>query len=267
MREKFLTYSQEYEDLILYSVFKEIEKGFYVDVGANDPWHISVTKILYEKGWCGINIDPIPSMYEELSKDRPKDINLCLGVGSKESELLFYEMGTASTFNSKIGEEYLSKGMPCTKKIIKVKPLKDVLNKYSENRDIHFLKIDVEGFEEDVLKGMDFQKNRPWVILVESTIPGSEKPTHDKFEYVLTENNYKFVFQHGINRYYVDTKNDKAKKLNFRPVNELLDLYDLYYVFNQNQYKKINKAYKLGSLILTPLGKMKGFLFRLFKKK
>ena len=72
----FKTYSQFYEDLILFSVFHNVKKGFYIDIGANDPNHLSVTKSFYLSGWNGINIEPLPDKYDSLLSDRPKDINI-----------------------------------------------------------------------------------------------------------------------------------------------------------------------------------------------
>ena len=46
----FITYSQCLEDFILYCIFYDIDNGFYVDVGANDPNYISVTKAFYLNG-------------------------------------------------------------------------------------------------------------------------------------------------------------------------------------------------------------------------
>ena len=61
----FTTYSQCLEDFILYCVFYDIENGFYIDVGANDPNDISVSKYFYLDGWHGINIEPLPDMYQK----------------------------------------------------------------------------------------------------------------------------------------------------------------------------------------------------------
>ena len=60
----FVSYSQHFEDFILFFLFYNIQKGFYIDVGAFDPNFISVTKAFYERGWYGINIEPIPEKYE-----------------------------------------------------------------------------------------------------------------------------------------------------------------------------------------------------------
>ena len=85
----FLSYSEYYEDLILYLLLFDIEKGFYIDVGAYDPIQVSVTKFFYLKGWRGINIEPLPGKIELFQKERPNDINLQLAVGEKKETLLF----------------------------------------------------------------------------------------------------------------------------------------------------------------------------------
>jgi len=69
----FVSYSQHFEDFILFFLFYNIQKGFYIDVGAFDPNFISVTKAFYERGWYGINIEPIPEKYESLKKHRKRD--------------------------------------------------------------------------------------------------------------------------------------------------------------------------------------------------
>ena len=50
----------------------------------------------------------------------------------------------------------------------------------------HFLKIDVEGMEEQALRGFDFDYCRPWIVLVESTIPNSRVQRFRSWEPLLT---------------------------------------------------------------------------------
>ncbi len=66
-----ISYAQNFEDLILMGILREIPNGFYVDVGANHPEQDSVTKIFYDKGWSGINIEPNTVLYNELCIARP----------------------------------------------------------------------------------------------------------------------------------------------------------------------------------------------------
>lgn len=75
----FTSSSTFLEDLILFNVFFDVEKEFYIVIGANDPNTISITKNLYIRGWYGINIEPLPDKYQALIKFRKRDINLQMG--------------------------------------------------------------------------------------------------------------------------------------------------------------------------------------------
>ena len=99
----FKTYSQELEDLILLCVFYDVKKGFYIDVGANDPDIISVTKAFYLKGWNGINIEPLPDKYNLLLQKRQRDINLRVGIGkNKEIRTLYLKGGMSTIYKNLI---------------------------------------------------------------------------------------------------------------------------------------------------------------------
>ncbi|RLA51208.1 MAG: FkbM family methyltransferase, partial [Gammaproteobacteria bacterium] len=87
----FISYAQNYEDVMLRRTLKDVDKGFYIDVGANDPVIDSVTKSFYDTGWHGINIEPVGEWYEKLQQDRPNDTNLQLAVGAHKDKLDFYE--------------------------------------------------------------------------------------------------------------------------------------------------------------------------------
>ena len=44
---KFQSFSEYFEDLILFTIVSDIKNGFYIDVGAYDPNIVSVTKAFY----------------------------------------------------------------------------------------------------------------------------------------------------------------------------------------------------------------------------
>ena len=46
----------------MWRVLRQRTPGFYVDVGAMDPVIDSVTKVYYEHGWHGIDIEPHPAL-------------------------------------------------------------------------------------------------------------------------------------------------------------------------------------------------------------
>ena len=71
-------------EIILYIVFHDVEKGFYIDIGANDPIKESITKEFYKNGWHGINVEPVPYLYKLLLKYRPNDINGGMAAGERD---------------------------------------------------------------------------------------------------------------------------------------------------------------------------------------
>lgn len=193
-----ITYAQYNEDLILSVLLYDVEKGFYVDVGANYPTVDSVTKLFYEKGWHGINIEPIESLYKQLAKDRPNDINLQYGVGTESGTAIFREYTEVpghSTFDTKQKREH-DRGMPYKDYKVTIRPLTDILEKQQVGH-IHFLKVDVEGFEYEVIKGSDWTKYRPEVLCIEANHVSKD------WRPILRRNRYKLFIFDGLNEYYV----------------------------------------------------------------
>lgn len=146
------SYAQELEDIILYSVLRDVKKGFYIDIGANDPVDISVTKFFYDRGWNGINVEPLRSKCALLENARSRDINLCIGISGKRGEMPLISAGTGTTFSSAVAERL---GYSNNHKYMKTMlTLSDIYEQYCEkNQQIHFCKIDVEGYEKEIIGG------------------------------------------------------------------------------------------------------------------
>jgi FkbM family methyltransferase len=202
-----VSFSQNAEDVRLWRVFKANPPGFYVDVGAGDPVEHSVTKIFYDHGWTGINIDPVPSVIAKLEAERPRDLNLRLAVAPRE-ELREFWISTPhsglSSFYQPASEHNLPQGFSFVRETVECKPLKNILEEHASGRPIDFVKIDVEGAEGDVIESMDLGSARPTVIIVEAVAPLSFEPAHASWEPILTEAEYEFAVFDGINRFYVD---------------------------------------------------------------
>ena len=62
----FISYAQNYEDVTLYRALRGVARGFYIDVGANDPINDSVTCAFYQRGWRGINLEPSAQWHARL---------------------------------------------------------------------------------------------------------------------------------------------------------------------------------------------------------
>ena len=102
-----LSYSQEGEDMILGRIFDQKTGGFYVDVGAHHPFRFSNTCVLYQRGWCGINIDADPTLIAAFQRHRPRDINISTGVSDEPGVLLFHVFNepALSTFDPAVAAE------------------------------------------------------------------------------------------------------------------------------------------------------------------
>jgi FkbM family methyltransferase len=216
----FISYAQNLEDVMLFRALKDVEKGFYIDAGAQDPVVDSVTKAFYERGWRGINIEPVERWFQKLVTDRPEDINLQVAAAAQSSEIRFFEVHDTglSTADPEFALRHAVQGYEVREHHIPAKPL-DAICAECGVKEVHFLKIDVEGAEAEVLRGIDLAQVRPWIILVEATEPNSQATTHDKWEPLLTTRGYEFVYFDGLNRYYVAEEHALLKSAFSTPPN------------------------------------------------
>ena len=116
--------------------------------------------------------------------------------------------------------------------------------------NIHFLKIDVEGWERQCLEGMNFNKFRPWIICMESTLPGTNIPCYDEWEDILLANNYILAGASGINRYYL-AQEAREQVGDFCDANELDKFYK---IINYNASIDYTMQYQY--LAQTPISKI-----------
>ena len=232
----FVSYAQNYEDVMLWRALKHVKKGFYVDVGANDPKIDSVTQAFYERDWHGINIEPVQDFYDALCRERPRDINLPYAVGAAEGELAFFEVpetGISSAVASAVYKNRFLNNRTVIEKKVLVTTLNKILDEYVRE-EIQFLKIDVEGYEKPVLEGLDLSKWRPWILIVEATIPNSTVTNNEFNESNIISSNYSFVYFDGLNRYYIANEHPELHEPFSAPPN----VFDYFIPFNQIKLNK-----------------------------
>jgi FkbM family methyltransferase len=202
---RFISYAQNNEDVLLWRALGHVRDGFYIDVGANDPVEHSVTKAFYDAGWRGINIEPLPAHIAAFDTQRPGDINLAVAAGSAAGTLTLYDVpavGGGGAPEKSVADLHRAEGHTVAELTVPVRTLTDVCAEHVRG-DVHFLKIDVEGFEGDVLRGMDFERWRPWVLVIEATLPNSRETNHASWEHLVTSRRYRYAWFDGLNRYYV----------------------------------------------------------------
>lgn len=208
----FVSYAQNFEDVILWRALRHVEDGFYIDVGAQDPLKDSVSRGLYEQGWRGVHVEANAHYAEKLRQDRPDEEVIEVAVDREPGEIAFFEVADTglSTGDPEIARRHEGEGRECREVRVKSTSLAAILDRYAD-RSIHWLKIDVEGMEEAVVDGWPPSDLRPWVVVIESTLPGTQELSHHGWEPKLLALGYEFVYFDGLNRFYVSEEHHELK--------------------------------------------------------
>lgn len=220
-------YSQFGEDFLLWEFFDHKSNGFYVDVGAFDGVHLSNTYSFELQGWRGICVEPHPRYYEFCQQSRPNAICVqAATVGSDAQELVEFfteEMGLLSGIEpgreEDVGNRYLARGLEFrgfSRVNVRAITLNRLLNEYlPANNEIDFLSIDVEGTEVDTLMGLNFERYRPRVIVVETnTVAAKQNITR----YLHKNCGYHYARNLAVNAIYSRDASDVAR-INRIPIN------------------------------------------------
>jgi hypothetical protein len=169
LTHKKISYSYGGIDSLVKNIFKNKNKGFYVDIGCGHPIKNNNTYLLSKKNWYGVNIDLDRDNINLFNIYRPSDLNVATAISDKigEVDLFFYHSKSAINTINKQTADYQKAKITNIKKI-KTNTLNNVLNnsKY-KNLQIDLLSIDIEGSEFLALKNFDFYKYSPKVIVVE----------------------------------------------------------------------------------------------------
>jgi FkbM family methyltransferase len=190
------SYSQCGEDLIVDYVFqlRGVSCPSYLDIGAHHPYWLSNTALFYERGCRGINIEANPQLIRPFKEHRPDDINLNVGVGSREGSLDFYVMedSTLSTFSQAERDHMVAVGKhQATVIAVKVTTISAVLSECFDGAFPDFLTLDAEGMDFNILQSIDFDKHWPKIICAEAaeySPVGAGPRRTDLIDYLLSKN-------------------------------------------------------------------------------
>lgn len=224
-------------------------RGFYVDVGAAHPTALSVTRLFYERGWNGVNIEPLPHMFHALACQRTRDVNLRMAASDHAGASSFFQVTARtcadgsiatglSTFDRELAAHYRREGYIVDELTIPLMTLDAILDRHATTT-IDFLKLDVEGHEQVALRGLNLSRHRPRILLIEAVRPLTAVPAYDDWEPLVTGQGYAFAADDGVNRYYVrDEDRPLAARLRPLAAHEYLRIGDSGHVnFNQRWLK------------------------------
>lgn len=171
-------------------------KGYFVEVGANDPRERSQTWHLEQAGWKGVLIEPQPDLAAELRNRRKANV---FGVACSSPEnagrvLPLHVAGPLSSLN----RQRMAPGSTPEGVInVPVRTLDAVLEEAGTPVGLDFLSIDVEGHEIEVLRGFDIARWRPRLILLEDHVADLSRHRY------LKRAGYRIIRRYENNGWYV----------------------------------------------------------------
>lgn len=212
--EQAITYAQCGEDVIIDFAFQTMGINYptYLDIGAHHPTYLSNTYYFYKKNSRGICIEPDPILSQKITKKRPKDICLNIGIGAKIETSDFFIMSTPTlnTFSRKEAERLENTTSQKIQKIVKIPLLtvENIIEKQGGGKCPNLISLDVEGLDMAILQSIDFDKYRPEIVCVETltfTEDNNEKKITEIINLML-ENDYFLYADTYINSIFVCNK-------------------------------------------------------------
>ena len=196
MKDPLLSRATSDHEMRLVSAFFGDIKGYFVEVGANDPRERSQTWLLERSGWTGVLIEPQPDLAAELRGKRKAKVFAvaCSSPDNAGRELLLHVSGPLSSLD----RARMAPGARPERVInVQVRTLDSILAEAGSPTSFDFLSIDVEGHEIEVLRGFDIGRWRPRLILLEDHVADLSRHRY------LTAAGYRIIRRYENNGWYV----------------------------------------------------------------
>ncbi len=161
--------------------YLDFRGGFFIEAGANDGYNQSNTYYLENSmGWSGILIEAIPDLAEMSRKNRARSKVVHSALVADQDATPTIRMRFANLMSVVDGclgdktDEHVQLGLkvqnlPESYAVnVPARTLTSILDDAAPGRPIDFFSLDVEGYEVEVLKGLDFEKYSPAYILIET---------------------------------------------------------------------------------------------------
>lgn len=189
-------FPQDAEPELKRAFFANIDRGYFVEVGANLPRDGSQTFDLEQRGWTGVLVEPQPDLAARLRQQRSARVfaEACSSRRNAGRQMTLHLAGGHSSFDRKLN---LPQVKPHDAVGVPVRTLNEMLIEAQAPPRIDFISIDVEGHELDVLDGFDLARWRPRLILIEDLL------LHLRLHRFLHRAGYRWLRRTGINNWYV----------------------------------------------------------------
>jgi len=181
------SYSQLAQDLWVLERYP-INNGYFVDVGFADGIILSNTYLLELNEWSGLGIDPLAKNYE--CRPNTKIYKTALFSKPIQLEYLIADQQSLSGIKQNINHHKKVLADKNSKVIqLKCSTLQDVLQLSQSPEFIHYLSLDTEGSEYEILKTFPFEKYTFGCITIEHNYVEPQRSMIQRFlkskKYVL----------------------------------------------------------------------------------
>ena len=197
------SFSQLGQDLKVVRSYNSLHGGFFIELGASDGIEFSDTYLLETKyNWRGICVEPIPKRYEELCRNRPNS-SCCNDAIYSESTTVTFDIANSYDLLSGISKhiDTHKRDVDSDKTQIEVNTitLNTLLERYNAPSFIHYMSLDTEGSELEILKSVDLQKYTFGLIDVEHNYI---EPRRSQIRDLLTSNGYEYIRENNFDDCY-----------------------------------------------------------------
>lgn len=241
--EPFVSYAQNAEDVVLWRALGDVvPRGRYLEVGANHPTVDSISRPFYDRGWRGVTVEPVAELVALHRDARPEDrqVHAVAGPPGADQVVLHEFPGTGlSTTVDELRDAHVRSGFQGSDTVVRSLTADRILEDAGHTGDLHFVVVDTEGSEGEVLKGFDLQRWRPWVLVIEATVPNTGEPAHDGWEGDVLAAGYELCLFDGLSRFYVAAERaDQLRDALSRPANVL----DRFVRASDLEQQRLNRA-------------------------
>lgn len=203
-----ISYAQHGDDFMAVNIFEllGIEKPGYLEIGAYDPVDISNTALLHKRGSVGTVVDASAESLKRFEAARPSDRRLHAAVVPAPRmvpTIPFYRVDPHHGLNTCDLHEAQTRGTPIRDNIlVPALTLDEIVALCPYGIYPHFLSVDIEGYDFDVLNTSRFSGDcAPWgpiLICVEV-----RKEQSHKFMVMMREKGYMPLIRMAENMFFI----------------------------------------------------------------
>jgi FkbM family methyltransferase len=175
----------------------DLDGGFFVEAGANDGYSQSNTYWFERvRGWRGVLVEPVPDLYRLAAAERPGSHVVNCALVSREYEgdsvrmrfaglmsLVEGAQGSPAADREHLAAAFLLGPGESYEVDVPARTLSSILDEV-DAPEVDLLSLDVEGYEPQVLEGLDMDRHAPRFVLVEIRDMATGRP---RVEAVLGE--------------------------------------------------------------------------------